>query len=228
MQFDMNTLSTAFKSLKVLSGRGHLRETGTSALVVAAALLLSAVLLLGVNVSSMRRNFDWVQQVDNELLQLSAVESGVIGDELSVRGYALTNDPMFLTYQKSNRRDAAVSMAKLAALVAGDAEQTARFVKLQRVIAKHSDVFGALTRLGPGQAPAVAAAIVDQKNRVVTDDVRTQLTSFRDDELTLLAKRQTMAAAQASRTYNIAVAIVVAAFLLGGLGVLVSQYGRVR
>jgi len=195
-------------------------------LVVAVALLLSAVILLGVNVSTMRKNFAWVQQADDVLLQLSALESGLIGDELTVRGYALTDDPQFLLYQRNNRRTVTDSMNKLGALVAGDVSQTARFVQLRRIVAKHSDIFGALTRLGPGHAREVASAILDKQNRAVTDDTRAQMASFRADEMTLLAERQAAAAQQASRAYNTAVVIVLTAFLLGTLGIAVGQFGR--
>lgn len=210
----------------VLVRRGYLRQAATPLLVGAVALLVSAVIMLGVNVSTMRKNFAWVQQADDVLQQLSGVETGVVGNELTVRGYALTNDPRFLLYQKANRQRVADSMNKLAALVAGDPLQAARFERLRRIVARHSAIFGALTGLGPGHAKDVAAAIVDPKNRSVMDKTRSQLDAFRGEELELLAERQADAAHQASRTYNIAVAIVVAAFLLGGLGVLVGRHGR--
>lgn len=217
---------TVAAGLTVLFQRGHLREMAPPTLVGAVALLISAVILLGANVSVMRRNFDWVQQADDVLLQISAVESGVIGDELSVRGYALTDDPQFLAYQRANRRSAANSMKKLGALVASDGSQAARYRQLQRIIARHADIFGTLTSLGPGHALAVASAIVDKGNRAVMDEMRAQIASFRADELLLLKERQAAAAEQASRSYATAMVIVVAAFLLGALGVVMSQFGR--
>ena len=222
----MTLQASTVYSLSDLARRGHLYEVGTSALVVAIMMLLSALILLGVNVSMMHHNFDWVQLADDVLQQISAVESGVIGDELSVRGYALTDDPRFLLYQQSNRHNAVDSMNKLRALVADDASQAARFAQLREIVNKHASIFGALTRSGPGHAQEVASAILDRGNRAVMDDMRTQLSSFRTYELRLLSERQAAAAKQVSRTYGIAVGIVVLAFLLGALGLAFMQFGR--
>ncbi|MDE1938718.1 MAG: CHASE3 domain-containing protein [Alphaproteobacteria bacterium] len=208
--------------------RGHLRHAATPLLVGAVTLLISAVILLGVNVTTMRKNFAWVQQADDVLLQISAVESGVVGNELTVRGYALTDDPRFLAYQKSNRERVIGSMNTLATLVSHDASQTARFGSLRKIVNRHSAIFGALIALGPGHAKQVAAAIVDPANRAVMDEMRRQLSAFQTAELRLLAERQATAARQASHTYDTAVVIVVAAFLLGGLGMLVAQHERGR
>jgi len=222
----MQAPSATLHGMRTLFERGHLREIGTPALFAAVVLLLSAMSLLGVNVSMMHHNFDWVQQADDVLQQISAVESGVIGDELSVRGYALTDDPRFLLYQQSNRHNAVDSMNKLRALVADDASQAARFAQLREIVNKHASIFGALTRSGPGHAQEVASAILDRGNRAVMDDMRTQLSSFRTYELRLLSERQAAAAKQVSRTYGIAVGIVVLAFLLGALGLAFMQFGR--
>jgi CHASE3 domain sensor protein len=171
----------------------------------------------------MQHNFVWVQQADDVLLQIWGVESGITGDEMSVRGYALTDDPRFLAYQKNNRHRTTDSMRKLELLVANDTSESARLAGLRRITADHLNYFGALTRLGPGHARDVASAIVSKRCRSVMTEMRGQLSSYRSHELELLASRQVQAAQQASNTYVLAVGIVVAAFLLGGLGILVSR-----
>jgi CHASE3 domain sensor protein len=219
----MTSEAPAVHDLSILARRGHLREVGMSALIFAIAMLLSALILLGVNVSAMQHNFVWVQQADDVLLQIWGVESGITGDEMSVRGYALTDDPRFLTYQQTNRHRTAESMRKLGLLVAGDSSEAARFAALRKITSEHLNYFGALTRLGPGHARDVASAIVSVRCRTVMTEMRAQLSSYRSHELALLAGRQAQAAQQASNTYALSVGIVVAAFLIGGLGMLASR-----
>ncbi len=100
--------------------RGQLRHAGSQMLAVAGALLAAGMLLLGVNVSTMRHNFAWVQQADDVLLQISDLQTGIYGVELSVRGYALTDDPRFLVYVQNNARNVTDSTNKLGVLVAND------------------------------------------------------------------------------------------------------------
>ena len=222
----MRAQASTDHGLSALTRRGHLHEIGTSALVVAVAMLLSALILLGVNVAAMQHNLVWVQQADDVLLQIWGVESGITGDEMSVRGYALTDDPRFLAFQQNNRQRTITSMRKLGLLVADDKSESARLTHLRKITADHLSYFGALTRLGPGHARDVASAIVSVPCRAVMTEMRAQLSSYRSHELELLASRQVQAAQQASNTYTFAVGIVVAAFLLGGLGVMVWRTKR--
>ncbi len=53
---------------------------------------------------------------------------------------------------------------------------------------------------------------------------RALLADMRAEELKLLAQRQAAATHQASRTYWLAVGIVVLAFVFGGLGLAAMQY----
>jgi CHASE3 domain sensor protein len=206
--------------------RGHLRHVGIQMLAAAGALLAAGMLLLGVNVSTMRHNFAWVQQADDVLLQVSDLQTGIYGVELSVRGYALTDNPSFLVYLQNNQRNVMDSTNKLGVLVVKDPSQAVQYAQLRKTIAKHLNIFVGLSRLGPGHAHDVASAILDNENRNVMNAARAQLAHFRDDSLKSLADRQAEAAAQASKTYGIAMAIVVIAFLLGALGIVLSQYAR--
>ena len=222
----MRTTGWTMRSLALLLERGGVRRLGMPALVIAVAMLVAAVLLLGVNVSALRGSFEWVQKSDDILLEISEVENAVIGHELTVRGYALSNDPVFLRYEDSERGHIARAMHRLAALASGDPQQTRLESDLQRSIARHTAVFSQLTALGPGHAADVARAIRDPAKRSVMAAARDGIEAFRTAELAILAQRQARAARQASRTYGLAVGIVMAAFLLGGLGVFVSQFGR--
>ena len=212
--------------MSVLLDRGFLRQLGTPILVAAVVMLASAVMLLSVNVSALRQSFEWVQRSDDILLEVSEIENAVIGHELTIRGYALTDDPIFLDYEKNEIGRVDKGMDRLGSLVSADAAQVVLFDKLRQVLDRHTSAFRQLTKLGPAHADVVAKAIRDPSMRAVMANARNGLASFRTVELSILKQRQASAARQASRTFALAIGIVVAAFLLGALGMVVAQYGR--
>jgi CHASE3 domain sensor protein len=201
----------------------HMRPLGMQFLFAAFVLLLCGLMLLGANVRELGRNYKWVQQSDNILLRLDALETGVIGDELSVRGYALTDNPVFLGYQRSNRIQADEALKQLAA---EDPSAAPRFDRLRRAAARHQALFGALTGRGPGHGREVAEAIVDPRFRAVTAEFRAALETVRDYAVAQLAERERAAAGKTRQTAQLAVGIVVAAFLFGLGGVALGQYSR--
>ena len=203
-----------------------MRQIGTPTLIGSVVLLMSALLLLGANVSALRDSFVWVQRTEDILVQLSEVETRLVGNELTVRGFALTDDPVFLTYQKSEQEQMAAAMAKLTALIAEEPSQTGRFAVLRRLVDKRMALFADLTNLGPGHAQDVAAAIRDPDKRTVMRATRAQVIAMRNEELKLLANRQADVAQQSARTYELAIGIVILAFVFGGLGLAFAQIGR--
>jgi CHASE3 domain sensor protein len=205
-----------------------LRQIGTPTLIGSVVLLISALLLLGANVSALRNSFAWVQRTDDVLVQLSEVELRLVGNELTVRGYALTDDPIFLSYQKSEQKQMATAMGKLTTLIAEEPSQKNRFAALRSLVDKRMTHFAYLTSLGPGHAQEVAVAIRDPGKRAVMRAARVQVATMRDEELKLLADRQAAVAAQSTRAYELAIGIVVLAFLFGGLGLAFAQIGRGR
>jgi two-component system, LuxR family, sensor kinase FixL len=217
---------TAPARMIVLLDRGHLRQLGTPIIVASVVMLVSAVLLLSVNVSALRQSFDWVQRSDDVLLEVSEIENAMIGHELTIRGYALTNDPVFLSYEKNEVGRIEKGMSRLGTLVSADSGQVVQFDALRRSLDRHTAMFRQLTALGPGHGAEVARAIRDPSQRALMATVRDGLAAFRNVEVSILKKRQAAVARQASRTFALAVGIVVAAFLLGALGVVVAQYGR--
>ena len=79
----------------------HLREMGVPILFGAAVLLVSATLLLSANISALRGNLSRIALSQNVLTQIADIESGMLGNELTVRGYALTGHPSFLGLEKA-------------------------------------------------------------------------------------------------------------------------------
>jgi CHASE3 domain sensor protein len=224
----MSTAVSTVQRIKVLFRRGHLRQTGTSCLFCAVVLLLSGMMLLGANVSKLRDSYAWVQRSDTVLLQLAEVESRLVGVEMTVRGYALTDDPAFLGYQKPERERLLIAMDKLAALLGGDASRAALFMQLQDKTEKRLVLYAYLSALGPGHAQDVAAAIRDPAKRNDMNMAHDLIRLLRVKELKLLAARQDATAQQAAHSYNLAFGIVVLAFALSALGFALMLYGRGR
>jgi CHASE3 domain sensor protein len=216
------------QGLAALAHRGYLRQIGTPTLIGSVVLLISALLLLGANVSALRNSFAWVQRTDDVLVQLSEVETRMVGNELTVRGYALTDDPIFLTYQKNEQEQMATAMKTLAVLIADEPSQKSRFAALRGLVDKRMTHFADLTSLGPGHAQDVAVAIRDPQKRTVMRAARGQVIAMRNEELKLLANRHAAAAEQSTRAYQLAIGIVVLAFVFAVLGFAFVQMGRGR
>ena len=209
-----------------MAHRGYLRQIGTPTLIGSVVLLICALLLLGAKVSALRNSFAWVQRADDVLVQLSEVETRLVANELTVRGYALTDDPVFLTHQKSEQNQMATAIRKLTALIADEPLQKNRFATLRSLVDKRMAHFAHLTSLGPGHAQDVAVAIRDPQERTVMRAARAQVITMRNEELKLLADRQAAVAEQSTRAYELAIGIVVLAFVFAVLGFAFAQIGR--
>lgn len=202
---------------------GILHELGLPALFGACVMLLSATLLLGVNIEAMRDNLAWIARTQQILLAVADAETGVVGDQLTLRGYALTGDARFLLYQKVERDKLQRAMARLAQLAAPDPGGAERIETIRNLMRRHMDNYGGVSGLGPAHADAVAKAIDDDKKRVIMFKARGALAAFRSDEVRALGERQDHLTRQLGQSFLLAVGIIVAAFLLGGLGLIASQ-----
>ncbi len=182
--------SSAIRNVRILFERGHLRQAGTPTLFAAVVLLLSAMALLGVNITELRRSYAVIQRSNATLLEIAEVDAKLVGVEMTVRGYALTDDPKFLRYQHYERSHTMTAMDKLAQLVADQPAQMRRLELLRGLVAKRLALYSQLSGLGPGHASDVAAAITDPKKRDDMLSARLTLQAMRDDQLKLLASRQ--------------------------------------
>jgi CHASE3 domain sensor protein len=205
--------------------RVHLRELGLPILFGAIVLLVSATLMLGVNISALRGNLASIDHSQQMLTQISQVEIERLGLELTVRGYALTGDKLFLKIQQEvdGRREAALS--KLERLIQADPLHAAEYRKLMADLRTHATTFDKMMTLGPDRTAVVARAVVDPQMRTWKYAIRDDLAHLRAVELDDIAARQRDITSQMFRAFFLAVAIIVAAFLLGGVGVWASQIG---
>jgi CHASE3 domain sensor protein len=200
--------------------RGHLRDLGLPTIFGAIVLFASATLLLGANVAALRDNLKWMEHAQKVLMCMADVETGVLGDELTVRGYALTGDERFLHFQKLERAKSLKAANELTALTATEPNHAEHFRKVRRDFDRHMQIFGELTGKGP---EIVSKAIVDPQIRANMKRTRNGLAALRAEEVRDLGERQREMTTQISRAFLLAFAIVVAAFLLGGFGLVIAQ-----
>ncbi len=201
-----------------------IRELGLPILFGAAVLLFSATMLLGVNISAMQHNVAWIQNAQKILLVISEAERGVVGEQLTVRSYALTGDKKFLGYQDAETARLVGAMNQLAVLAAAEPGGSERVRQIRKQVDQHIALWASLKGIGPDQASVVGRAIEDTANRQIMLGTRMALANYRADEVRALGERETALTQQLSRAYLLAVGIIAAAFLLGGLGLVAGQF----
>ena len=161
----MQPVTPAFSWFNNLTRHGHLRQVGSPILFAAVAMFISAVMLLGVNISNLHQSFMENARTNDTILQIVTAEAKLVGVEMTVRGFALTGDPAFLDRQKSERKDLKVVLERLGGLVAGDPEQRKHFAEARKLIQMRLDLFAYLS--APGHVREVPHAITDPKTRAV-------------------------------------------------------------
>jgi CHASE3 domain sensor protein len=201
--------------------RGHLRDLGLPTIFGAIVLFVSATLLLGVNVSALRSNLKWMEHAQKTLMCMADIETGILGDELTVRGYALTGDKRFLRFQELERAKSLKAANDLTDLTAAEPEHAAQFRQVRRDFDRHMQIFG---ELRGKSSEVVAKAIVDPAIRANMKRTRNGLAALRAAEMRDLGERQREMTAQISRAFLLAVGIIIAAFVLGGFGLVAAQF----
>lgn len=203
--------------------RGHLHDMGFPILFGAVVLLVSATMLLAANISALRGNLERIDHSQQVLNQISKLEVERLGLELAVRGYALTGDKLLLQIQHEGdvRRNAA--LANMERLTASDPTRASQYRKLMQDIRHHAAIFDKLTEPGPDRAGTVARAILDPKLRAMKYGIRDELAYLRATEMRDLGARQRDVTNQLAHAFFLAVGIILAAFLLGGVGVWAVQ-----
>ncbi len=203
--------------------RGHLRDMGLPILLAAVVLLVSATLLLGANIAALRGSVERIDHSQQVLNQIADLEAGILGEEMVVRGYALTGDGSFLWMQKSGERRRNSARKALIRLMATEPQRAEPFQQVIRNIAQHEQIFGKLSGIGPDRAQIVARAIVNPDVRSNMRRTRDGLAALRSDELRDLAGHQRAITNQLSRAFLLAMGIIITAFLLSGIGVWAVQ-----
>ena len=195
----------------------------TPTLFVAVVLLLCAITLMGTSYTRFRETNAEVHRATSVLLQIAEVDSKLVGMEMTVRGYALTDDPVFLKRENYERIHLVSAMQQLDRLIAQESSQRESFAHLRAVVAKRMALYAYLSGLGSDRVREVARVITDTDKRREMLSGRLALNALRDRELKLLQDRQAVQERDAWHTFLIVISIIAAAFVLGGIGLLVSR-----
>jgi CHASE3 domain. len=196
---------------------------GLPTLFGAIVLLGSAALLLFANVTALHSNMDAIRLSQKVLAQVANLETGIQGEELAIRGYALTGDGRFLDFQDYHRKQTEDALTVLQPLMASDPRRAAQYRQVSGSVKAHLEIFGKLRGNGPDRASVVAKAIVDPPLRRNMQDVREELSALRETEVNYLGSREGQMTNQITRAFELAIGIMVAAFVLGGLGVWIAR-----
>lgn len=206
--------------------QGWLRPVGREIMIAAAVMLAAAFLLLGVNYEHMQRGFALHERADTTLLMLDQTESKLVGVEMTVRGYALTHDVSFLTYQADERAALRDLLHQLDAALVDEPAQKAHFDRLRPMIDQRLKLYAYLST--PAHAAEAAHAITDPATRKVMRDVRTGLRDMCDKQLGLLRQRQEALKQQVRQTALMTGFILLFAFASVILGIVMMVGGTVK
>lgn len=210
----------------LLLQQGWLRPVGREIMIAAAVMLAAAFLLLSVNYEHMRRGFALHEQAETTLMLLNQTESKLVGVEMTVRGYALTHDSSFLTYQ-NNERDALRGLLdQLETALKNEPTQKARFDHLRPLINQRLALYAYLST--PSHAAEAAHAITDPATRSIMRDAREGLRAMCDKQLELLHERQETLRQQIRQTGLMTGIIIIFAFASVILGIVMMVGGTVK
>ncbi len=205
---------------------GILRETGLPMLVVSLVLFVSAMTLLGANVSELRQGYARVQHSNEALLELEAVNSDILRLEMTVRGYALSGDPNYLTWKQMGASVLQDRVAAFDSMFRDDATQMANLKTLKALLGEHRAFFDDLTRRARSDRGRVIADIVAYSKRVGRRGIENQLLAMRAYEMKALAQQQVLAETRVVSAYRYAIGMSAAALLLAGVGFALLVHDR--
>lgn len=206
--------------------RGLLRELGIPSLLVALVLFVSAMTLLGTNVSEMRAAYGRVQQSNEAILQAAMVNTDILRVEMIVRGYALSGDPVYLRWQEEAERNLRARVAGFGPLFSATADERADVAALRGLIEEHIAYFDRLARQVPVDRQRVITEIVDYGKQAKRRPIEDLLVDMRADLAQRLAGQQEDAEARVIGAYRYAIGISAVALLFGALGFALLIHNR--
>ncbi|MDR3527732.1 MAG: CHASE3 domain-containing protein [Rhizomicrobium sp.] len=202
------------------------REFGISALFAAVVLFVAAMAMLGRNVEQLRESFADSERSAAVLRQIDQVHINITGTELTVRGFALSGDPVFVSYHKHIHKELVIAMTALGELVRDTPDLQADFVSLEKQVAEHEAIYTELLADGAAGRQKVAEAITNPAKRRSRGAVLALLVHMDAQENALLTERRQAAEAKAGRTFALAIGIAIFAFVAGTIGFALTFFGR--
>lgn len=198
--------------------QGLFRELGVPALAVSLVLFVSAMTLLGANLSELRASNGRVQQTNEVILQLAMVNTDILRIEMTVRGYALSGDPDYFTWLKMAEEADRARLDALEKEASGDADERSDVTTLKRLLAAQSAYFNQLIQRLATDRAGVIAEIVDYSKKVKRRPIENLLANMRDDQMRRLREQQQVAEDRVVDAYRYAIAISSLALVFGAAG----------
>ena len=191
----------------------HFRRTLTRAIALPALLLLALLGIFLWLLSAMLSATQWIDHTDQVLAQAHEVQSLMLDQQNSLRGYLLTDSDVFLAPYRQAGAQTDAAFDELRSLIADNPDQIARFDKLREYSrAWRSFAQDVLARKGRGEGPPSVATL--SRGQTLMTTFRAQMSSFVAIEEYLRAERTQMA----QRTTQLTViGSVVAGVLAGAL-----------
>jgi CHASE3 domain sensor protein len=197
---------------------GLFRELGVPALVVSLVLFVSAMTLLGANVSELRSGYARMQQTNTALLQIAMVNADILRVEMTVRGYTLSGDPSYLSWLKKTNDGLQKRLIILEKLAGDDPDERADAVMLKKLLDAHATYFERMAQMALTDRDRVVTEMVDYSKKVKRRPIENLLTDMRNDETRRLSEQQHDAETRVVNAYRNALAISLLALLLGAIG----------
>ena len=221
----MGGLRSIRHALATLAHRGAIQGLAAQFLSVAAVLLFSAGLLFGLNFLNLRHQIDAEHAADLTIEQLYKVENHLLATELTVRGYALSADGMFLGYYRMELDKLATAMKPLPDLVSAIPAHRDCLKRLRAAVRVRVDTLTRLMNTAQADSVGVGRAIVDPSVRNTMRDARAAVTSMRDMELARRAQLSAEAERTDRRNNLLAAGILVLSFIFGVIGLSFALFG---
>lgn len=197
---------------------GLLRELGLPALAVSLVMFVSAMTLLSANVSELRHSYANMQRSSEALLVLETIANDVLRVEMTVRGYLLSGDEVYLTWKDLGAARMHDQLQTAANLLNDDSKQRDNLNKLSALLAGHCAYFDALAKRAPRERETVIAEIVAYGRRVGRRPIELQIAAMRSREIKELALEQRQAEKRVVGAYHSALGLSAAALLFAGIG----------
>lgn len=201
-------------------------DMGIPLLIVSLVLFVSAMVLLGANLSELRKSYTRMQSANEALVQIAMVNTDILRIEMIVRGYALVPDPLYRLWQDEAEGNEIARVAALTKTVAGDPVQEASARRLSALLAQHRAVFNGLMARLPAEKDGVGEDILQYGKQWKRGPIEMLLGDMRAEQTRHLAAAHIEAEARVLRAYRDAFAIAGLALLLGALGFALLLHGR--
>jgi CHASE3 domain sensor protein len=195
-------------------------------LVATTVLLVAALILMSMTLSSLRSTRTEEAAAQDTLLEITTVESRLMDTDGALSGYALSGNPWYRTRLKDDHDELHGALAKLGQSLKHDAVQLRRYQAIIGLAEKNDRLTAYLA--APEHRDEIARSPTAGAARIVTDDIRGRLWQVLDTERNKRKLNHAVMIEQAENSYWIAVGIVLLTFVFGALCTLLALGRRER